>query len=222
MSSSQKIGVILAQVGTPEAPTKTALKPYLREFLSDERIIDSPRWWWLPLLYGVILRRRPAKVAHHFAEIWTKKGLPLLLTSQAQVRGMQKRLGKNYVVKLGLAYAQPSMKTTKLIAGAMKWKKSEYMMTYRSRFGRAEWLQPYTQVELPRLHRQGIRCPVIIAPGFTTDCLETIHELGIEGAELFEEGGGRPENLMRIECLNDEPEWLDYLAKKVKVQSSGW
>lgn len=109
MTKQQKIGVILAQVGTPAAPTKQALKPYLRQFLGDERIIDSPRWWWLPLLHGVILRRRPAAVAKHFAEIWTDKGSPLLITSEKQVRGVQKRLGSRFVVKLGFAYAEPSM-----------------------------------------------------------------------------------------------------------------
>ena len=69
---SQKIGVVLAQVGTPEAPTRQALYPYLKNFLSDERIIDAPRWWWLPLLHGVILRSRPAKMAKHYQDIWTK------------------------------------------------------------------------------------------------------------------------------------------------------
>lgn len=95
-------------------------------------------------------------------------------------------------------------------------------MTYQSRFGRAEWLQPYTQVELPELSSQGIERPLIISPGFTTDCLETIHELDIEAKELFAEGGGNEKNLMRIECLNDDSDWLKYLAKKVKTHAYGW
>lgn len=333
----QKIGVILAQVGTPEAPTKHALKPYLKHFLGDDRIIDAPRWYWLPVLHGIILQRRPKRIAHHFADIWTKKGSPLLIDSLAQVRGVQKRLGGKYVVKLGFAYAEPGMQTamrefhdasitriivlplfpqfsttttasvydeislyalgrkkrggkpkkkyspalrfvepfyddpdyinvlaknvkqqikqlphtpdkiiisyhgipksyvdegdpyprhceqtTKLLAKKMGWTDNEYMMTYQSRFGRAEWLQPYTQEELPKLHSNGVNYPAIMAPGFTTDCLETIHELGIEGAELYAEGGGDEKALMRITCLNDSPAWLDYLANKVKVQSSGW
>ena len=337
MTIAQKIGVILAQVGTPEAPTKEALKPYLRAFLSDERIIDSPRWLWLPILHGIVLQRRPAKIAHHFEEIWTKDGSPLLAISQAQVRGVQKRLGSRFVVKLGFAYAEPGMntamqelhdagvsriivvplfpqfsttttasvydeimhhalgrqkrrgkpvkkyspalrfvepfyndpsyidvlagnikrqlktlrhqpdkillsyhgipksyvdegdpypehcqETTHLLAQKLGWSDDDYKMTYQSRFGRAEWLQPYTQVELPHLHAQGVKRPLIIAPGFTTDCLETIHELGIEGAELFAEGGGKQKNLMRLECLNDDPKWLSYLADKVRVQAGGW
>ncbi len=335
--TSSKIGVILAQVGTPEAPTKQALKPYLRNFLGDERIIDSPRWWWKPLLHGVILQRRPAAVAKHFEEIWTDKGSPLLITSEKQVRGVQKRLGSRFVVKLGFAYAEPSMntamrelheagitriivlpmfpqysttttasvydeimfyalgrekrrgapikkyspalrfvdpfyndpqyidvlassikqqmkklahqpdkillsyhgiplsyvtegdpypehcnETTRLIAKKLGWKKDEYKQTYQSRFGRAEWLQPYTQVELPELHGQGVKRPLIIAPAFTTDCLETIHELGIEGAELYAEGGGEEKNLMTLKCLNDDPAFLDYLAQKVESHAGGW
>lgn len=335
--SSPKIGVILAQVGTPEAPTPESLKPYLRAFLSDDRMIDSPRWWWLPLLHGVILQRRPAAVAKHFEEIWTDKGSPLLLTSQAQVRGVQKRLSSRFVVKLGFAYAEPSMntamrelheegirriivlplfpqysttttasvydeimfyamgrekrrgapvkkyspalrfvdpfyddpkyidvltdniqkqirklphqpdkillsyhgipksyadegdpypeqcdETTRLIARKLKWKKNDYMQTYQSRFGRAEWLQPYTQMELPKLAEQGVERPLIIAPAFTTDCLETLHELSIEGAELYAEGGGAEGNLMTLKCLNDDPAFLDYLANKISDHAGGW
>lgn len=337
MKQSSQIGVILAQVGTPEAPTKEALYPYLRNFLSDERIIDSPRWWWLPLLHGVILRSRPAKMAKHYQDIWTKKGSPLLTLSQAQVAGVQKRLGKNYKVVLGFAYVEPSMnsamkqledegisrivvlpmfpqysttttasvydeimfyalgrqkrrgkpvkkyspalrfippfyddpeymkvlagnlksqikklkhepskimisyhgipksyvdegdpypeqcnETTRLLAKAMGWKPDDYMQTYQSRFGRAEWLQPYTQVELPHWIEAGEERPYIISPGFTADCLETIHELGIEAEELIEEAGGDPKRLARADCLNTDPAWLDYLARLIRRNASGW
>ena len=336
-NKTEKIGVVLAQVGTPEAPTKEALYPYLKNFLSDERIIDSPRWWWIPFLNGVILRTRPAKMAHHYQDIWTKKGSPLHALSQAQVNGVQKRLGNGYKVVLGFAYVEPSMnsamrqleteginrivvlplfpqysttttasvydeimfyalgrqkrrskpikkyspalrfippfyddpdyitvladnlkkqmkklkhkptrimlsyhgipksyvdegdpypeqcnETTKLLVKAMGWKKGEYMQTYQSRFGRAEWLQPYTQVELPKWVEEGVERPYIISPGFTTDCLETIHELGIEAEELIEDAGGDPSVLGRAECLNDDPKWLDYMANLIKRNASGW
>lgn len=337
MKQSEKIGVILAQVGTPEAPTKEALYPYLKNFLSDDRMIDSPRWWWLPLLHGIILRTRPARIAKHYADIWTKKGSPLHTLSQAQVDGVQKRLGKKYKVLLGFAYVEPSMnsamkqladegitrivvlpmfpqysttttaaiydeimfyalgrqkrrgkpvkkyspalrfvppfyddpeyvkvladnlkkqlaklkhkptkimisyhgipksyadegdpypqqceESTRLLVKAMGWEKDYYMQTYQSRFGRAEWLQPYTQVELPRWIEEGVERPYIISPGFTTDCLETIHELGIEAEELIEEAGGDPSVLGRANCLNDDPTWLDYMTNLIRKNASGW
>lgn len=107
--NSEKIGVIVAQVGTPEAPTKQALKPYLKNFLSDERMIDMPRWLWLPILHGIILNTRHSKVAKHYEDIWTKRGSPLLDLSRAQVKGLPSRLGSKYEVRLGFAYVEPSI-----------------------------------------------------------------------------------------------------------------
>src|SRR5690606_15573673 len=83
----------------------------LKNFLSDERIIDLPRWYWLPILHGVVLRRRPRQIAKHFAEIWTRQGSPLLVHPRAQVRGVQKRLGPRCTVKVGCAYAERSVST---------------------------------------------------------------------------------------------------------------
>lgn len=276
-------------------------------------------------------------MAHHYQDIWTKKGSPLLELPQAQVRGVQKRLGGKYKVVLSFAYVEPSMnsamkeledegisrivvlplfpqysttttasvydeimfyalgrknrrgkpvkkyspalrfippfyndpdyikvlaanlkkqlaklkykptrimlsyhgipksyvdegdpypgqcdETTKLLVKAMGWKKGYYRQTYQSRFGRAEWLQPYTQVELPKWIEEGVERPYIISPGFTTDCLETIHELGIEAEELIEEAGGDPSMLGRADCLNNDPKWLDYVAGLIKRNASGW
>lgn len=335
-AKNKTIGVILAQVGTPAEPTAKALRPYLKEFLSDERILDWPRWLWLPVLHGIVLQTRPRKIAHHYQEIWTKQGSPLMEISRQQVAGVQKRLGRRYKVVLGLAYTTPSMadavrqledvgireivvlplfpqfsttttasiydeitravlgrkgrgkpikkysptlrfikpffddqayiqmlardiksqvaalpqkpdqfilsyhgipkryvdegdpypqhceETTRRLVKAMGWKKGQYRMTYQSRFGRAEWLQPYTQVALTELHGQGIKRPMIIAPGFTTDCLETLHELAIEGAELFEQGGGDPQALTVAACVNAKPGWLDYAADLIKQNTNGW
>lgn len=333
---SAEIGVILGQVGTPQSLERSEVRRYLKEFLSDERIIDLPRWRWMPLLHGAVLPTRPRMVGHHFAEIWTEQGSPLLVLSQAQREGIQERLGDRYRVELGMAYSEPSMagavtrleqagirkivtlplfpqysnsttasvydevmfhalgrstrrglpkkkysptlrfihpfyddpayitvlaasvrrqlaegpapdriilsyhglprrfddegdpykgqceETTRLLAEALGWPAGSYEMAYQSRFGRTEWIKPYLQPRLGELHREGIERPVIISPGFTTDCLETLHELRIEGRELFEEGGGDPQGYRTLACLNDEPAWLDYAAGLIARNADDW
>jgi ferrochelatase len=109
MSGSPPIGVLLAQLGTPAAPTAAALRPYLREFLSDPRVVDLPRWQWLPILHLLVLTRRPARSAALYRRIWTPEGSPLLLHSQAQARGLQERLGPGYLVALGMRYGEPAI-----------------------------------------------------------------------------------------------------------------
>lgn len=329
-----KIGVILAQVGTPEAPTKSALRTYLKKFLSDKRVVDYPRWWWLPLLHGVILNTRPAKSAEAYREIWTDNGSPLLIHSQGQVAGVQERLGVQYRVALGLAYSTPSIAdavaklesegiekivvlplfpqfstattaslydevaraalgesdmlkkkyipalrfvepyfnhtdyikslarlikqkidveqlqpdkfiisfhglpkrfidagdpyeqqckvTAELLAQAMGWQEQEWMLCFQSRFGREEWLQPYLHEVLTKLSAQGVKRPIVITPGFASDCLETLHELGIEGRELYAHGGGDAKSYALVPCLNTESDWLDFLAKMIKTNAQGW
>lgn len=108
------IGVLLAQLGTPAAPTPAALRSYLRQFLSDPRVIDLPRWQWLPILYLFVLTRRPARSAALYRRIWQPEGSPLLIHSQAQLSGLQERLGAPYRVVLGMRYGQPD------IEGAMR------------------------------------------------------------------------------------------------------
>ncbi|MBI93833.1 MAG: ferrochelatase [Gemmatimonadaceae bacterium] len=103
------MGVLIAQLGTPAAPTAKALRPYLRQFLSDPRVIDLKWWKWLPILYLFILTRRPARSAKLYSRIWTDAGSPLQLTSQSQVEGLQQRLGENYRVILGMRYGEPSI-----------------------------------------------------------------------------------------------------------------
>tara|TARA_B100000686_G_scaffold151991_1_gene159247 strand:+ start:779 stop:1774 length:996 start_codon:yes stop_codon:yes gene_type:complete len=103
------VGVLIAQLGTPAAPTAKALRPYLRQFLSDPRVIDLKWWKWLPILYLFILTRRPARSAKLYSRIWTDAGSPLQLTSQSQVEGLQQRLGENYRVILGMRYGEPSI-----------------------------------------------------------------------------------------------------------------
>lgn len=111
MSVSSRTGVLLVNLGTPDDPSIPAVRRFLAEFLSDRRVIDYPRLLWLPILYGIILRVRPPKTAHAYAQIWTKEGSPLLLRSQALAKSLQAVLGSNTVVELGMTYGSPSVAT---------------------------------------------------------------------------------------------------------------
>ena len=102
------IGVVLGQVGTPEAPTPRAVRRYLAKFLSDRRVVDYPAWLWQPLLRGVILPLRSRRSAKLYQRIWTPAGSPLLVESEKQRARLQAALGDGYRVVLGMAYAGPS------------------------------------------------------------------------------------------------------------------
>ena len=109
-----KTGVLIVNLGTPDAPTPSAVRRYLNEFLSDPRVIDKPRWLWWLILHGIILRLRPYKAAHAYQQIWTEQGSPLLTISQKQSEKLQKQLNKKYShvsVALGMSYGSPSLKT---------------------------------------------------------------------------------------------------------------
>src|SRR6516165_4729792 len=105
--------VLLVNLGTPDAPTPTAVRRYLAEFLSDPRVIDAPRWLWLPILHGIILRVRPRRSAHAYASIWTPQGSPLRVFSEALARGLDERLravsDDTVAVVLAMRYGQPSI-----------------------------------------------------------------------------------------------------------------
>lgn len=332
-----KIGVLLAQLGTPDAPTSKTLRPYLRQFLSDRRVIDYPPILWQPLLRGLILRVRPRRSAEMYRRIWMEAGSPLLVHSQAQAAALQEDLGSSYVVALGMTYGNPSIdsalsrleamgidriivlpmfpqysstttaciydavfraakgkqprfsvrlkrrfpalrfiapyydhpqyintlaehltqqtaalplppdifvitfhgipkryietgdpyrkqceRTADLLAEAMGWQDHEWTLGYQSRFGPEVWLEPYTENLLEDLARRGIKRPLVFAPGFLTDCLETLDELGIEGREQFVDGGGAPEEFHLAPCLNAKPEFVDMLADLVRRNAAGW
>ena len=331
------VGVLLAQIGTPDQPTAKALRPYLREFLSDRRVIDYPPILWQPLLRGLILRLRPRKSARLYARIWTDEGSPLLVHSLAQVTALQEGLGAGYRVKLGMTYGNPSIqsamdeferagierivvlpmfpqysstttaciydaayraaagampnwntdlkrkmpalrfvapyydhtgyvaalkthlqseiaalqdppdifvitfhgipdryiqtgdpyreqceRTAILLAEAMAWHDGQWILSFQSRFGPEAWLQPYTEDVLEDLHHRGIRRPLVFAPGFVTDCLETLDELGNEGREQFAAGGGNPDRFHLAPCLNANPDFMDALADIVRSDATGW
>jgi ferrochelatase len=108
-NSGSTTGILLAQLGTPDAPTAAALRRYLREFLSDRRVIDLPRWLWLPILYGPILAFRPRRSAALYRRVWTPQGSPLLLNTRRQADLLQERLGPQLQVEMGMRYGEPSL-----------------------------------------------------------------------------------------------------------------
>ena len=320
------IGVLLAQVGTPEAPTPRAVGRYLAKFLSDRRIVDYPAWLWQPLLRGVILPLRSRRSARLYQRIWTPDGSPLLVESEKQRALLQAALGDGYRVVLGMAYAGPSFEraiddllaagvsaivvlpmfpqyssattasvydavfaaatdrggrarilvpslssvppyfdhpgyiaalcarihaamaarapdhfvltfhglpqryvtsgdpyrahcdqTVAALTLAMGWKPGDYTVAFQSRFGPETWIRPSTSDILIGLHARGIRRPLVVAPGFTTDCLETLDELGNEGRHQFVSGGGDSSSFALCPCLNDHELWIETMAALVKA-----
>jgi ferrochelatase len=330
---SDKVGVLVAQLGTPDAPTTPALRIYLRHFLSDRRVIDYPPVLWQAILRGIILNTRPRKSARLYQEIWLDEGSPLLVYSQRQVAGLQTRLGRRFQVVLGMTYGNPSIKralneleaagidrilvfpmfpqysssttasiydavfaaaagapdkrkrfvpalrfvqpyythagyiaalqnqlenalsdwgqtpdkivfsfhgiparyaetgdpypnqceiTAQQVAAALQLRDDQWSLSYQSRFGPEKWLEPPTDQVLTALPAAGHERVMVLCPGFVTDCLETAHELGIEGLEQFQHGGGRAENYRLVSCLNDNPIWLDAMADIVRQECAGW
>ena len=331
------IGVLLAQLGTPDAPTAKALRPYLRQFLSDRRVIDYHPLLWRPILHGIILRLRPRRSAKMYRRIWQAEGSPLLIHSRQQASALQTRLGKDFRIILGMTYGNPSIasavaaleregidrivvlpmfpqfsstttsciydavyraaagshgmfahdhkrftpalrfvapyfdhpayidamrahilaelncltsapdhfvvsfhgiparyvrtgdpyraqceRTADLLAAAMGWRNDKWILSFQSRFGPEEWLHPYTEDVLAELPARGVKRPFVFSPGFTTDCLETLDELGNEGSEQFEAGGGDPDKYHLAPCLNTNPEFIDALAQIVRANAGGW
>ena len=113
-TTSMLTGVLLTNLGTPDAPTAAALRKYLAQFLSDPRVIDTPRWLWWPLLHGIILRLRPRRSARAYRKVWTEAGSPLLAISQRQCEAVASALGasidKPYQIALGMRYGNPSIR----------------------------------------------------------------------------------------------------------------
>jgi len=326
---ADKIGVLVTNLGTPDAPTKSALKTYLKEFLSDPRVVEVPRLLWWLILNGVILRIRPKRSAAAYKTVWTEQGSPLLFHTQAQADALRARLqaeyGQDTVVEFAMRYGNPSIpsvlesmfqqgvrklvvvplypqysastsastfdkisqdfnkrrwlpdfrfvshyhdfepfiqaaaerikahwqehdradklvfsyhgvplrylqqgdpyhcecyKTSRLIAEALGLQKDEYMTTFQSRFGREEWLKPYTDHTLKSFPEAGVKSVQVFCPGFSADCLETIEEIGEENREYFMEAGG--ERFEYISALNDREAHIDALFKLVQRELAGW
>jgi ferrochelatase len=121
-AGASRAGVLLSNLGTPDAPTPAALRVYLREFLSDPRVVELPRWKWLPVLNLFILPRRPAMSAKLYEKVWTPEGSPLLLTARRQTEGvaarLRERFGDGVAVALGMRYGRPSIASALAELGA--------------------------------------------------------------------------------------------------------
>ena len=104
-----RLGVLLVNLGTPDAPTPKAVRRYLKQFLSDPRVVEIPRLLWWPILNGIILNTRPRKSAHAYAQVWTADGSPLAAITKAQAESLQARLGEGVIVRWGMRYGNPAL-----------------------------------------------------------------------------------------------------------------
>ena len=123
-------------------------------------------------------------------------------------------------LQLGDPYHCECFKTARLLADRLGLQKDHYQVTFQSRLGRAKWLEPYTEPSLIALARSGVASVDVVCPGFTSDCLETLEEIAIEGRDAFLRSGGKEFNY--IPCLNDQPEWITALCSVVQQHTGGW
>ena len=289
------------------------MRRYLAEFLSDARVVELPRWLWLPILHGFVLRTRPAKSAKKYASIWTPEGSPLAVHTRRQAQLLGKILAERSIkVAYAMRYGNPSVAaglaqladcgevvvlpmypqyarsttesirdvlprggtklrmienfhdhpgyiaalaagvqrhwqahgkadklvmsfhglpqrsvdrgdpyqkqciaTAKILAGVLRLAPAYYTVTFQSRFGAAEWLQPYTEPTLVALARAGTKRVDVVCPGFVSDCLETLEEIALEARRAFLGAGGQ--DFHALPCLNESPEWIVALAKIVET-----
>lgn len=327
--SRPALGVLITNLGTPDAPTPRALRRYLAEFLWDPRVVEIPRSLWWLILHGVILRTRPRRSARLYEKIWTEAGSPLLVHSQRQAQALAALLHMRFAgpveVALGMRYGNPSIeqgllqlraanaqrilvlplypqysaaatastfdavsavlqrwrwlpelrmvnhyhddpgyitalaesidafwrehgrgdrllfsfhgipkrsllagdpyhcechKTARLVAEALGLDDAAWQVTFQSRFGRAEWLQPYTSETLHMLPVRGIKRVDVVCPGFAADCLETLEEIEHENRAVFMQAGGAEYHY--IPALNDRPAHIEALAELVARHTAEW
>jgi ferrochelatase len=123
-------------------------------------------------------------------------------------------------LQLGDPYHCECYKTGRLLAEKLGLTKDQYKVTFQSRFGKAKWLEPYTEPTLIAMAQAGTQSVDVVCPGFTGDCLETLEEISMEGREAFLHAGGKTFNY--IPCMNDEPMWIDALAAISEQHMQGW
>jgi len=325
---STTTAILLCNLGTPDAPTPAALRRYLKEFLSDPRVVEIPRLVWWLILNGVILQVRPKQSAAKYATVWTDQGSPLKVWTEKQAAMLEGYLGERghrVIVKPAMRYGSPAigdaldrlrtegitrvlvlplypqysgpttasvcdavyewgrrarrlpefrfvnqyhddpgyidalarrveddwtlngrperlvlsfhgvprrtlllgdpyhcqcLKTARLLGERLGLDKTTLAVTFQSRFGKAEWLQPYTEPTLVALAGQGVRSVSVMCPGFTADCLETLEEIAQEARAAFIEAGGT--EFRYIPCLNDQHHWMVALTGIAMNHLQGW
>ncbi|NNE58702.1 MAG: ferrochelatase [Hellea sp.] len=329
----KKSGLLLVNLGSPDAPTPKAVRKYLFEFLHDKRVIETSRWIWCPILHGVILRVRPARSAKAYAKIWHefegREGdeAPLVRITRRQAEALAAQMGDNIQVDFAMRYGNPSIShamdrlmtagveniavlplypqycgatTASVSDGMFKALKDlrdvpavrilrdyhddksyisllansvkshikdlgytpdailasfhgipqsyidkgdpyqsecqttvallkaelgklgdKVQLTFQSRFGPKQWLQPYTDKTLEHLAADGKTSVAVITPGFAADCLETLEEINMEARKAFLAAGGM--KFSYIPCLNDDKDHVKFLANLSKKQLlAGW
>ncbi len=327
-----RIGVLLMNLGTPEGTGYWPMRAYLKEFLSDRRVIEEPRWKWWPILNLIILSIRPGRKGKDYASIWNNERNegPLKTITRSQTEQLAERLkplsGERVVFDWAMRYGfpdvksrlkalldqgcdrillvplypqyaaptsatacdqafralmqmrwQPSVrvappyhddpvyigalarsmraslakldfepevilcsfhgmpkeyllkgdpyycqcaKTWRLLRAELGLTEAQFPLTFQSRFGPDEWLQPYTDETVKALAQAGKKSMAIVAPGFSADCLETLEELDGENREIFLHNGG--EKFAYLPCLNDSREGIDVIAEVVQRELMGW
>jgi ferrochelatase len=123
-------------------------------------------------------------------------------------------------LKQGDPYYCQCAKTARLLRESLKLNKDQFLLTFQSRFGTAEWLQPYTDVTVRKLAQGGLKTLAVIMPGFAADCLETLEEIAVENASIFKQAGGQ--EFAAIPCLNDSNDGMRVIGEIVLNELKGW
>lgn len=323
------LGILLVNLGTPDAPTTPAVRRYLAEFLSDPRVVSIPPLIWKIILYGIILRIRPKRSAEAYRSIWSDEGSPLLVIAQKQHQALKQQLAERLTgrveVALAMRYGNPSIRqglemlrtanaqrllvlplypqysatTTASIFDAVtrelqgwRWlpevrfinryhddpsyprvlaesihefrqahggadkllfsfhgipkdyfdqgdpypnecrktaqetishlglNENEWAIAFQSRFGKQEWVKPYTDETLKEWGGQGVESVQVVCPAFSADCLETLEEIAVENRDYFLEAGGK--SYAYIPALNQRPDHIEMLTNLILRHIRGW
>jgi len=328
---SGRIGVLLVNLGTPDATDYWSMRRYLKQFLSDPRVIEVNRVVWWLVLNLIILSVRPRRKGRDYDKIWNRERdeSPLKTVTRSQSEKLATTLiqvSPRIVVDWGMRYGNPSIesrlnalaaqgcerillvpmypqyaaattasvcdevsralasmrwqpslrvappyydnpiyiealakslqgeiarlpfnpqviiasfhgmpqeylekgdpyycqcaKTARLLREALNLKDDQFLTTFQSRFGTAEWLKPYTDATVKSLAERGVKNIAVISPGFSADCLETLEEIAMENASIFKKAGG--ENFAAIPCLNDSEDGMRVIREVALNELKGW